>query len=545
MLRGIRNQLREDGTLKDGCCGVQAADDDAEIERQMRGPAQGYSGMFKDDLTGQVLHDESVKAARSVELAYFHSKKVWNKVPKGRARAATGRAPISVRWVDVNKGDDVNPNYRSRLVARQLKATDTSGKSYFAPAPPLEALRTVISMAMTRAGKHQPDWNPTSKTRVQISLVDIKRAYFNAQIDPKEPETYVQLPHEDPDHESMCGLLLRHMYGTRGAADGWQEEYSTVMVKLGFTQGDASPNVFRHFDRHITTSVHGDDFTSSGPADALDWLEGALAEHYELTIAPRMGPGPKDAKEGRVLNRVIRWLDGRIEYECGPRQIERLIAECGLAGPEVKAVATPGIKATFKELEEDSAELPSHLTTAFRGAAARGNYLAADRLDSQFACKEICRWMSRPSKHAWKAFKRLCRYLAGAPRLVYVYEEQEIDSVDVYTDTDWAGCPLTRKSTSGGCVMLGKHCMKHWSSTQTSISLSSGEAEFAGVIRGAGQGLGHQALLKDFGVELPLARVNWLQRCNRDLLPTRAWQTSTLGHAHIHFGPNKRYGPTA
>jgi len=87
---------------------------------------------------------------------------------------------------------------------------------------------------------------------------------------------------------------------------------------------------------------------------------------------------------------------------------------------------------------------------------------------------------------------------------VYVYEQQEANAVDVYTDTDWAGCPLTRKSTSGGCVMLGKHCMKHWSSTQTSISLSSGEAEFAGVIRGAGQGLGHQALLKDVGVELPL-----------------------------------------
>jgi len=88
--------------------------------------------------------------------------------------------------------------------------------------------------------------------------------------------------------------------------------------------------------------------------------------------------------------------------------------------------------------------------------------------------------------------------------LVYVYEQQEASAVDVYTDTDWAGCPLTRKSTSGGCVMLGRHCMKHWSSTQTSISLSSGEAEFAGVIRGAGQGLGYQALLKDVGVELPL-----------------------------------------
>ena len=52
--------------------------------------------------------------------------------------------------------------------------------------------------------------------------------------------------------------------------------------------------------------------------------------------------------------------------------------------------------------------------------------------------------------------------------------------------------------------MLGKHAIKHWSSTQSSISLSSGEAEFAGVIRGAGQGLGYQALLKDVGVHFPL-----------------------------------------
>ena len=134
---------------------------------------------------------------------------------------------------------------------------------------------------------------------MQISVVDIKRAYVNAQIDPNEPEAYVQLPPEDPDHDSMCGLLLRHMYGARAAADGWQEEYSTSMVKLGFTQGDASPNVFRHYDRHITTSVHGDDFTSSGPADALDWLEQSLAESYELTIAPRMGPGTRAQRRKR------------------------------------------------------------------------------------------------------------------------------------------------------------------------------------------------------------------------------------------------------
>ena len=183
ILHGIRNQLSIDTLIKPGCFGVQAADDEAEIERNLRGPAQGYSGKFKDDLTGQVLKDSLVEAARAVELSFFHSKKVWVKLPKSVAKAQNGRRPISVRWVDVNKGDDLNPNYRSRLVARQLKATDFSGKSYFAPAPPLEALRTVVSMAMTSVGANVPDWDPTSATRTQISLVDIKRAYFNASID--------------------------------------------------------------------------------------------------------------------------------------------------------------------------------------------------------------------------------------------------------------------------------------------------------------------------------------------------------------------------
>ena len=502
VLRGIRDQLRHDGLLKDGCYGIQAPDEDAEVERHLRGPEQGYSGKCRDDLTGQTLKDSLVEEARAKELSFFHSKKVWTKVPKSQARAKSGRGPISVRWVDVNKGDDMVPNYRSRLVARQLKAHDVSGQNYFAPAPPLEALRTVLSMAMTRVGSHRPDWDPASPTRTQISMVDVKRAYFNATIDPEDAPTYVQLPAEDPEHESMCARLLRHMYGTRAAADGWQEEYSTLLVSLGFRQGDASPNVFHHAERAIVTSVHGDDFTSCGPADSLDWLEAEMAHKYELTISPRMGPGPQDAKEGRVLNRVIRWCDGRLEYECDPRQIERLVAECGLTG--AKPAATPGVKPTFKELTEDNSELPGHLTTAFRGAAARGNYLAADRVDVQFACKEVCRWMSKPTAQAWQAMKRICRYLLRAPRLVYEFPQQSIDALDVYVDTDWAGCPKTRKSTSGGCVMVGRHAVKHWSSTQASISLSSGEAEFAGVIRGAGQGLGYQALLRDVGVELPL-----------------------------------------
>ena len=75
---------------------------------------------YKDDLTGQLLPPDLVRAARAKELEYFEAKEVWNKRPVGEARRVTGKPPISVRWVDVNKGDNQCPHIRSRLVARQI-----------------------------------------------------------------------------------------------------------------------------------------------------------------------------------------------------------------------------------------------------------------------------------------------------------------------------------------------------------------------------------------------------------------------------------------
>merc|ERR1712020_640162 len=99
----------------------------------------------------------------------------------------------------------------------------------------------------------------------------------------------------------------------------------------------------------------------------------------------------------------------------------------------------------------------------------------------------------------------LTRYLAGRPRLVYDYPWQdEVSVVDAWVDTDFAGCLRTRKSTSGGMAARGAHLLKHWSSTQKTIALSSGEAELAGVVKGAGEGLGIKSLAQDLGIALHL-----------------------------------------
>ena len=89
---------------------------------------------YKDDLTGQPLPPELVRIARKQELEYFNSKLVWEKRPIAEARRVTGKPPITVRWVDVNKGDNTCPNVRSRLVARQIRQAGED--AIFAPTPP-------------------------------------------------------------------------------------------------------------------------------------------------------------------------------------------------------------------------------------------------------------------------------------------------------------------------------------------------------------------------------------------------------------------------
>ena len=102
------------------------------------------------------------------------------------------------------------------------------------------------------------------------------------------------------------------------------------------------------------------------------------------------------------------------------------------------------------------------------------------------------------------ASERLGRYLLGHKRMVDAYPFQQAEGVDVYSDTDWSGCLRTRRSTSGGCITIGKHCIRTWSSMQPSVTLSSGEAEFYGLVKAAGAGLGHQSLMRDNGLELPV-----------------------------------------
>ena len=174
-------------------------------------------------------------------------------------------------------------------------------------------------------------------------------------------------------------------------------------------------------------------------------------------------------------------------------------------------LSTPGRRVKAEEAkDDDEEELPSRQATAYRALVARANYLAQDRTDIRFAVKELSRHMSKPNKRDKQALIRFGKYLKGKERWVQLFHYQESTSkhsnkyINVWVDTDYAGCLETRKSTSGGVIMINQHTIKSWSVTQDIVALSSGEAEYYGMVRGGAQGLGALTLLNDMGVSMKL-----------------------------------------
>ena len=126
-----------------------------------------------------------------------------------------------------------------------------------------------------------------------------------------------------------------------------------------------------------------------------------------------------------------------------------------------------------------------------------------DRPDIAFAVKELCRRMSRPTERDWGHLLRLGKFLSVRRRAVQLFAWQyQTNDMKVYADSNFAGCKSIRKSTSGGCIMLGKHYIRGWSKTQAVISLSSGEAELAGIVRGTCEAIGAKSISKDLGSDL-------------------------------------------
>ena len=114
--------------------------------------------------------------------------------------------------------------------------------------------------------------------------------------------------------------------------------------------------------------------------------------------------------------------------------------------------------------------------------------------------------MIAPSVGHFKKLRRLARYLIGVPRVVWRFNWQmPFDEISTYTDSDWAGCRVTTKSTSRGAMMLGSHCLRTWSTTQKFVTLSSAEAELMALVKASTEAIGMSQLGETWGMNLRAA----------------------------------------
>lgn len=154
------------------------------------------------------------------------------------------------------------------------------------------------------------------------------------------------------------------------------------------------------------------------------------------------------------------------------------------------------------EVDEDDEPLDAAATRLYRGVAARLNYIAPDRPDVAYAVKESARSMQTPSKRDLKRLRKIAKYLIGCPRLVAKFKYQNMPTViTAFTDSDWAGCSMTSKSTSGGALCLGEHVIKTYCKQQKVIALSSAKAELYAMVAASAEALALQAYARDLSLE--------------------------------------------
>ena len=175
-------------------------------------------------------------------------------------------------------------------------------------------------------------------------------------------------------------------------------------------------------------------------------------------------------------------------FEVDPRHAEIIIEQLKLK--EANAVSTPGTKDEGRTSNDCDEPLDDNQASQYRAITARCNYITPDRPDLAYSVKELARRMSTPTRGDWARLKRLRRYSLGKPRLQQVYPWQNSQEVlKVYTGAGWAGCRETRKSTTGGCALLGRHTLKGWSKTQALVALSSGESEPYAALKASAEAL--------------------------------------------------------
>jgi hypothetical protein len=145
--------------------------------------------------------------------------------------------------------------------------------------------------------------------------------------------------------------------------------------------------------------------------------------------------------------------------------------------------------------------------TFYRSITGALQYLTLSRPDIDYGVNQACLHMHAPQDVHWNLVKRILRYLRGTITHGITISATPSTTLKAYSDADWAGCPDTRRSTSGYCIFLGDSLVSWSSKRQTTTSRSSAEAEYRAVANAAAECCWLRNLLQELHVVVDKATV--------------------------------------
>ncbi|KAL2230674.1 UNVERIFIED_CONTAM: Retrovirus-related Pol polyprotein from transposon RE2, partial [Sesamum indicum] len=164
-----------------------------------------------------------------------------------------------------------------------------------------------------------------------------------------------------------------------------------------------------------------------------------------------------------------------------------------------KTVSTP-FPANFKFVSESEGALQD--PSRYRRLVGRLLYLGFTRPEISYATQQLSQHIQHPCEQHWNAAMYLIRYLRGTHSSGLLFPANNDFKLRAYSDADWASCQLTRRSTTGYCIMLGTSPVSWKTKKQNTVSRSSAEVEYRSMASTVCEITWINNVLKDLGINV-------------------------------------------
>ncbi|KAJ9546421.1 hypothetical protein OSB04_018964 [Centaurea solstitialis] len=419
------------------------------------------------------LRDPAWVSAMQEELAEFIRNNVWLLVPRPRKRTIIGS-----KWIFRNKLDEIGTIIRNKALLVAQGYRQEEGIDYdetFAPVARLEAIRLFLAFA--------------AHMNFKVYQMDIKNAFLNGKLN---EEVYVAQPpgFVDPKFPDHVYKLNKALYGLKQAPRAWYDTLSTFLLSKGFVRGKIDSTLFlKKYPKHILlVQIYVDDiiFGSTNPK-LCEKFELLMKSEYKMSMMGELtfflGFQIKQSEKGIFINQ------GKYVHE----MLKKFdLTSC----TPMKTPMAPPLS-----LDKDSKGKPVDVTL-YRGMIGSLLYLTASRPNIMYSTCLCARYQAEPKESHLTAVKQIFRYLKGTPNLGLWYSKDSGFDLTAYSDSDFAGCKIDRKSTTGGCHLLGGKLVSWTSKKQNSVSTSTAEVEYVAAGICCAQVLWLRNQLQDYDIQL-------------------------------------------